>query len=70
MCFNVKSLTYYFHMKMKILADFKIYISAPLIFLQRENVKKKIYQKTLILVHVTNCNKNMFVTSLLCLLVV
>ena len=28
--FNVKSSTYYFHMKMKILADFKICISVPL----------------------------------------
>ena len=31
-CFNVKSSTYYFHMKMKILADFQIGISVPLIF--------------------------------------
>ena len=30
MCFNVKSSTYYFHMKTKILADFKICISVPL----------------------------------------
>ena len=30
MCFNVKSATYYFHMKMKILADFQICISVPL----------------------------------------
>ena len=29
-CFNVKSSTYYFHMKMKILADFQICISVPL----------------------------------------
>ena len=29
-CFNVKSSTYYFHMKTKILADFYIYISVPL----------------------------------------
>ena len=31
MCFNVKSSTYYFHMKTKILADFQICISVPLI---------------------------------------
>ena len=30
-CFNVKSSTYYFHMKTKILADFQICISLPLI---------------------------------------
>ena len=29
-CFNVKYLTYYFHMKTKILADFQISISVPL----------------------------------------
>ena len=29
-CFNVKSSTYYFHMKRKILADFQIWISVPL----------------------------------------
>ena len=29
-CFNVKSSTYYFHMKMKIQADFQICISVPL----------------------------------------
>ena len=29
-CFNVKSSTYYFHMKTKILADFQICISVPL----------------------------------------
>ena len=29
-CFNVKSSTYYFHMKTKILADFQIYINVPL----------------------------------------
>ena len=29
-CFNVKSSTHYFHMKAKILADFKICISVPL----------------------------------------
>ena len=29
--FNVKSSTYYFHMKKKILADFQICISVPLI---------------------------------------
>ena len=29
-CFNVKSSTYYFHMKTNILADFPIYISVPL----------------------------------------
>ena len=28
---NAKSSTYFFHMKMKILADFQIYISVPLI---------------------------------------
>ena len=28
--FNVKSSTYYFHMKMKILGDFQICISVPL----------------------------------------
>ena len=27
---NMKSSTYYFHMKTKILADFQIYISVPL----------------------------------------
>ena len=31
-CFNVKSSTYYFHMKKKILADFQICISVPLRF--------------------------------------
>ena len=31
-CFNVKSSTYCFHMKTKILADFQICISVPLIF--------------------------------------
>ena len=30
-CFNMKSSTYYFHMKTKILADFQICISALLI---------------------------------------
>ena len=30
-CFNVKSSTYYFHMKTKILADFQICITVPLI---------------------------------------
>ena len=30
-CFNVKSLTYYFHMKTKILTAFHICISVPLI---------------------------------------
>ena len=30
-CFNVKLSTYYFHIKMKILADFQICISLPLI---------------------------------------
>ena len=29
-CFNVKSSTYYFHVKMKIFADFQICISVPL----------------------------------------
>ena len=29
-CFNVKSSTYYFHMKMKLLADFQICITVPL----------------------------------------
>ena len=29
-CFNVKSLTFYFHMKTKTLADFQICISLPL----------------------------------------
>ena len=29
-CFNVKSSTYYLHMKTKILTDFKICTSAPL----------------------------------------
>ena len=29
-CFNVKSSTFYFRMKIKILADFQIRISAPL----------------------------------------
>ena len=29
-CFNVKSSTYHFHMKTKILADFQICISIPL----------------------------------------
>ena len=29
-CFSVKSLTYYFHMKTKILGDFKICIDVPL----------------------------------------
>ena len=29
-CFNVKSSTYYFHVKTNILEDFQIYISAPL----------------------------------------
>ena len=28
-CFNVKSSTYYFHMKKKILVDFQISISVP-----------------------------------------
>ena len=32
-CFNMKSSTYYFHMKAKILADFQICISVPLMFL-------------------------------------
>ena len=30
MCFNVKSSTYYFHVKAKVLAHFQICISAPL----------------------------------------
>ena len=30
-CFNVKSSTYYFHVKMKILTDFQIFISVSLI---------------------------------------
>ena len=30
MCFNVKSSTYYFHIKMKILTDFQICINVPL----------------------------------------
>ena len=30
-CFNLKSLTYYFHMKTKIVADFQVCISVPLI---------------------------------------
>ena len=29
-CYNVKSSTYYFHMKTKLLADFEICISVPL----------------------------------------
>ena len=29
-CFNMKSSTYYFHVKTKILADFQICISVPL----------------------------------------
>ena len=29
-CFNVKSSTYYFHMKKKIVANFQVYISVPL----------------------------------------
>ena len=29
-CFNLKSSTYYFHVKKKILADFQICISVPL----------------------------------------
>ena len=29
-CFNVKSSTYYFHVKKKILADFQICIGVPL----------------------------------------
>ena len=31
MCFNTKSSTYYFHMKTKLLTDFQICISVPLI---------------------------------------
>ena len=31
-CSNVKSSTYYFHLKAKILADFEIYISVPLMY--------------------------------------
>ena len=31
-CSNVKSSTYYFHMKTKILADFQIYYTVPLTF--------------------------------------
>ena len=31
-CFNLKSSAYYFHMKTKILADFQICVSVPLIF--------------------------------------
>ena len=34
-CFNVKSSTYYFHMKTKLFADFQIYISVPLKSRQR-----------------------------------
>ena len=33
-CFNVKSSTYYFHLKTKILADFQICISVPIICLE------------------------------------
>ena len=33
MCYNVKSSTFYFDMKTKILADFKICISVPLILI-------------------------------------
>ena len=32
MCFNVKSSIYYFHVKAKILADFKICISVPAVY--------------------------------------
>ena len=35
MCFNVKSSTYYFHMNTKILADFQVCISVPLIIAGR-----------------------------------
>ena len=37
---NVKSLTYYFHMKTKILADFQICISVPLKKEKRTNYVK------------------------------
>ena len=39
---NVKSSTYYFHMKTKILADFQICISVPLIF---EDFERKPFYK-------------------------
>ena len=41
---NVKSSTYYFHMKTKILADFQICISVPLIF---EDFERKPFYKFL-----------------------
>ena len=41
-CFNVKPSTYYFHMKMKILADFQICISVTLTYLASFSVINKV----------------------------
>ena len=38
-CFNVKSSTYYVHMKTKILADFQICISVPLILIFNNTIR-------------------------------
>ena len=48
-CFDVKSLTYYFHLKMQILADFQICISVPLIYTLRGN--KFFYRAMAIYIH-------------------
>ena len=49
-CFDVKSLTYYFHLKMQILADFQICISVPLIYTLRGN--KFFYRAMAIYIHI------------------
>ena len=43
-CFNMKSSTYYFHKKTKILADFQICISVPLILIHSSRAVNPYYE--------------------------